>query len=469
MKPYLQSLTPVRYARWRFILVSFIAAVFIITTLVCRSVCAQQASNNKTPPTSKETNKTDPAAEANAQTPPPPQDWLHRDKLTGDWGGARKKMEERGFAFELEFTQFYQGTASGGLEQDDAYGGRIDAEFKFDLGKMGLWKNGIIEAKAVTRYGKSVNELTGALLPANTALLVPAEEGTVTAVTTLKYTHIFLFEKPGDLFLMSVGKFDTIDLVADPLIGGAGLNKFLNLNQVAPPIGVRNVPPVSIGWVGAWVRKGEPFISLTVLDSQDSSTTVGLSNLFEEGITIMPAVTLPSQFFGRAGHHTFSYSYSDQRATPFDQLRQVILPERFGTPETVTGSSFWMYSFDQYISEVPGFPRTGWGLFGQFGTASRRTSPIQTWLTLGIGGNTPFKSRPRDWFGAAYSFSSISSDLKDALDPLVRLRDEHQFEGFYNFAVTPWLFLTGDIQVIRPTRPRAETAWVPGLRMKIVF
>jgi hypothetical protein len=32
----------------------------------------------------------------------------------------------------------------------------------------------------------------------------------------------------------------------------------------------------------------------------------------------MPAVTLPSQFFGRAGHHTFSYSYSDQRATPFE-------------------------------------------------------------------------------------------------------------------------------------------------------
>lgn len=468
MRPDLIPLHPVRSTRWKFILVSVVATVFIITTLVCRSMCAQQASNTKTSSASKETNKTDPAAEANAQTLPP-EDWLHRAKLTGDWGGSRKKLEERGFAFELEFTQFYQGTAGGGLEQDDAYGGRIDADFNFDLGKMGLWKNGIIEAKAVTRYGRSVNELTGALLPANTALIVPAEKGTVTAVTTLKYTHIFPFEKPGDLFLVSVGKFDTIDLVADPLIGGAGLNKFLNLNQVAPPITVRNVPPVSIGWVGAWVRGGEPFISLTVLDSQDSSTTVGLSNLFDKGMTIIPAVTLPSRFFGKAGHHTFSYSYSDRRATPFDQFRQVILPERFGTPQLVSGSSYWMYSFDQYISEVPGFPRTGWGLFGQVGTASRRTAPVQTWFTLGLGGNTPFKSRPRDWFGAAYSFTSVSGDLKDALNPIVRLRDEHQFEGFYNFALTPWLFLTGDMQVIRPTRPRAETAWVPGLRMKVVF
>ena len=224
MKSYLLSGRPVRYARWRFILVSVIATVFIITSLVCPSACAQQASNNKTPPTSKETNKTDPAADANAQTPPPPADWLHRDKLTGDWGGARNKLEEHGFAFELEFTQFYQGTASGGLEEDDAYGGRIDATFKFDLGKLGLWKNGTIEAKAVTRYGKPVNELTGALLPANTALIVPAEEGTVTAVTTLKYTHIFPFEKPGDLFLISVGKFDTIDLVADLHATGASEN-----------------------------------------------------------------------------------------------------------------------------------------------------------------------------------------------------------------------------------------------------
>ena len=77
--------------------------------------------------------------------------------------------------------------------------------------------------------------------------------------------------------------------------------------------------------------------------------------------------------------------------------------------------------------------------------------------------------RPPAVFGVAYAFDSISGDLKDALDPLARLRDEHQFEVFYNFALTPWCYLTGDLQVVRPSRPRADTAIVPGLRMRFVF
>jgi porin len=134
-----------------------------------------------------------------------------------------------------------------------------------------------------------------------------------------------------------------------------------------------------------------------------------------------------------------------------------------------SGSWSVTYSFDQYFHEIPGFPRKGWGIFGQAGFADRRTNPIQTFLNIGIAGNSLFKSRPRDYFGVAYAFDSISGDLKDALDPVVRLRDEHEFEAFYNFALTPWLYLTGDVQVVRPARPKADTAFVPGVRMRVVF
>jgi carbohydrate-selective porin OprB len=37
--------------------------------------------------------------------------------LTGDWGGRRTALEERGIDIESSLTQFYQGVASGGLEQ----------------------------------------------------------------------------------------------------------------------------------------------------------------------------------------------------------------------------------------------------------------------------------------------------------------------------------------------------------------
>jgi porin len=63
------------------------------------------------------------------------------------------------------------------------------------------------------------------------------------------------------------------------------------------------------------------------------------------------------------------------------------------------------------------------------------------------------------------------------------LRDEYGFEAYYNVAITPWLQLTPDIQVIRPSqkevinrvglitfdRKNVQTATVLGLRLQLVF
>jgi hypothetical protein len=49
------------------------------------------------------------------------------------------------------------------------------------------------------------------------------------------------------------------------------------------------------------------------------------------------------------------------------------------------------------------------------------------------------------------------------------LRVEHQVELFYNFHITPWFRLTADLQVLRPTRPIAQTAIIPGARLELIF
>jgi hypothetical protein len=71
------------------------------------------------------------------------------------------------------------------------------------------------------------------------------------------------------------------------------------------------------------------------------------------------------------------------------------------------------------------------------------------------------------------SYTDLSEVLKDNLDIIPdlgrRLRSEHQVEVFYNLHITPWLQLTGNLQIIRPNRPIADTAVVPGLRLKMVF
>jgi len=81
--------------------------------------------------------------------------------------------------------------------------------------------------------------------------------------------------------------------------------------------------------------------------------------------------------------------------------------------------------------------------------------------------------RGRDEFGVSYAYTDSSDELKDNLDLLPlggrRLRVEHQLEAFYNLHVTPWLQLTGDLQILRPNRPVADTAVVPAVRLKGVF
>jgi hypothetical protein len=54
------------------------------------------------------------------------------------------------------------------------------------------------------------------------------------------------------------------------------------------------------------------------------------------------------------------------------------------------------------------------------------------------------------------------------LASLLRIRDEQGYEIFYNFAVTPWLVLGADLQIINPSLA-SDRAVFPGLRTVIKF
>jgi carbohydrate-selective porin OprB len=128
------------------------------------------------------------------------------------------------------------------------------------------------------------------------------------------------------------------------------------------------------------------------------------------------------------------------------------------------------YIFRQYIVERG--RKDGWSFSTQIAFANKDTSPVTKFFNAGIGGNGLIKSRNRDEFGLAYAYTDLSSDLKDNINLVtlgeVRLRPEHQVEVFYNLFITPWLQLTGDLQIIRGVRPSAETAIVPGGRIVMI-
>jgi hypothetical protein len=52
--------------------------------------------------------------------------------------------------------------------------------------------------------------------------------------------------------------------------------------------------------------------------------------------------------------------------------------------------------------------------------------------------------------GVGMFYYGYSNELKQQLDPVMKLGDEYGAEAFYNFAVTKWFRLTADVQVISP-------------------
>jgi porin len=104
-------------------------------------------------------------------------DLWSRSYLTGDWGGLRSKLAERGVQFDFNVTQIFQGVASGGTNRTGRYSGSADMVLKLDTQKMGLWPGGFLFVEAQAPFGNTVIPYSGGILPVNTlfAMTEPAQ------------------------------------------------------------------------------------------------------------------------------------------------------------------------------------------------------------------------------------------------------------------------------------------------------
>ena len=101
------------------------------------------------------------------QPPPFGGPWDSRPKLTGDWCCLRENLRDNGYTFDISTTEYYQGIASGGLQETFRFGGRNDYLVNVDGQKAGLWQGLGINLHGETVYGDSVNLVTGAIVPVN--------------------------------------------------------------------------------------------------------------------------------------------------------------------------------------------------------------------------------------------------------------------------------------------------------------
>jgi len=410
-------------------------------------------------------------------------DFWSRSTLTGDWGGTRNEWAAKGITFDINLTQTGMSNISGGKNQGWEYAGRGDMVMNLDTGKMGLWPGGFFTVEVEGNYNKSINLDTGSLMAVNTNQLFPTTGKQELNIPTVAFMQFF-----SHYFGVFVGKVATITAESGDMnefAHGKGDTQFSNMALNFNPAILLTVPYSTLaGGIIILPTKDpkEAIITINALDGDGVANRSGFDTVFKGNTAYTIEGRLKTGFFGLTGHQLVGATYSTKNFSSLDQSLRIIIEN--GAIGKEDNSWAMYYNFDQYIYEPT--KGKGIGLFGRFGASDGDANPIHYFYSIGVGGKGVIPGRALDEFGVGYYYIDVSNPKFTG--PLAErdfLRDEYGVEAYYNFALTPWMKLTPDIQFIRPAqkdvleidrealiaskKKSVDTATVVGLRLQIVF
>ncbi|MBA7479297.1 Porin B [subsurface metagenome] len=386
-----------------------------------------------------------------------------RPALTGDWGGLRQKMMDKGLRFDVSLVQTLQRNLGGGRDYRTAYSGGMDFGLQLDTGKAGLWPGGLLVIRGEARYGDASNPDSGALMPVNSNALFPVPGQDTCALSDFNFTQ-FLAPWVGVTF----GKYSPREA---NVFAHDETSQFMNTAFFINPVAGMAIPLGFLG-AGVLVRPTDSFNVMTlVLDSEGETNASGFDTAFDRGVSVLQVAELGIKPCGLPGHQRVGWTWSDRVRMQLQQNPRAIIGAILtGNPGLLsTQGSDWslMYDFDQYVYTVPDKPDRGIGLFGRFGFSDGDVNPIEAFYSVGVGGKGMISGRDNDTFGLGYYYLALSDDLPRMIRS--RAQDEQGVELYYNIEVTPWLHITPDIQIIDPARKAVDTTVVAGVRVKIDF
>ena len=458
-------------------------------------------------------------AVATAQLTPMPQtysgDLWSRPRLTGDWGGWRDEAAKRGIFLDVDLNQTLQGVADGGRAGKQAYWGSTTYTLNVDTGKAGLWPGGFLTVMGESTFGETVQPASNAVLAVNADTLFPVPNKERNTLSTLQYTQFL-----STWFGVTLGMLDILGGDANEFADDHK-TKFLNTGFDFNMTMALMVPYAPLGAGVIVVPFKDAVWTAVVIDPTGSTSQTAFDGLFEDGVTVNSEFRAGIKPFGLPGHQLLGFAWSNKERfalkqdpgnilarivdlefprlgeiirTPSgikqDILRRLIL-QRFpglaavlaaeGPFRKVSDSWAVYYNFDQYLWTRPGDPLQGVGIFFRAGVSDGQANPILHHFNVGIGGKGLVPGRPRDTWGVGWSRIDFSNNLFPILRERLDLGLDHEdtVEAYYNAAVTRWLGVTVDLQVIDqglkrsieagPALKKVDTAVIGGLRVYARF
>ena len=389
--------------------------------------------------------------------------------LTGNWGGARDQLADRGVTLDLSLTQFFQGAAVGGALDGYQYGGKFDLYFNVDAEKALKWHGLSLVAHFETRYGEDVNNTDGLFTFGNFNMAFPTFAEGSSGVTSLK-----LMQQVGNNFSLIAGKINTLDDFRLDFTGMNGRDRFMNSAVVANIINARTIPYSTYGaGFSAFVDQGPQFLFLA-RDPDDHAASADLDALLAHGVVLTASLRVPVCPFGLPGTHVFGGNWSSRRYSSIDPSSWVNVPGQGVPSPTEYGSWAAYWNFDQHLWVDPSNSDRRIGIFGMTGIADGNPNPVRWNATVGMGATGLVPGRKNDSFGAGYFYVATSDHFKDFVvrppEPAgLAQRNEQGVELYYNAAITGWCNLTFDVQIAEPSTRNLDITVLLGARLKITF
>jgi porin len=414
-----------------------------------------------------------------------------RSTLSGDWWGLRNDLAAKGVTLDMSLTQAAQGIVHGGKDTGWQFsGGRGDINLLLDTQKLGLWPGGFLNVEAegnfipADKLLKAINGRAGSLMFVNSNQSYPMPAGDNFNLPALNFTQFL-----SHYFGLTIGKYAT--LTADSgdkneFAHGKGDTQFMNLAFNVNPVLLTTVPYSTLGAGLIALPTKDPhqaIVSFLVLSATGQASTSGFDDINDDNLTFVGEGRVRTDFFGLTGHQLFGAIFSNRKFTSIDQSARFIFEN--GSFEGKKGSWNIHYNFDQYLYEPKKGSGEGIGIFGRFGASDGNPNFMHFFYSLGIGGKGVIPGRERDRYGFGFYYIDVSNPKLQGLFRTTKLlRDEYGFEAFYNVAITPWLLVTPDIQVVRGaqkdkislsplpaiiSKKSIGTATILGLRFQMVF
>lgn len=396
--------------------------------------------------------------------------------LTGDWGGTRTSLDERGIRFRGDYVGEAMGVVDGGYGRTGArYAQQVRVGVDLDMGTLAGWSGGAFHVTLNDRRGNS----TSADLVGNRFPIQEAYGGQYTRLTEASYDQTFNagqsyfklgYYAMGNQFGLHslLTHFVNAAFCAHPLAmsGNSGWYNYPTARwggevaqQVSPALNVRT------GWfqvnpnLGGNIERNafRPFVSGTT------------GSLFPLEVTWTP---------DKGGTHPGVYKFGGYYDTSRVNQRGLDI-----SPTTGRHGAYVLA--EQRLTRETNDPQRGLTAFAQYMVSDTDTAQIRRWYALG-GVYQGIGSRAQDSIALGYVGADINRRLVDARradlvgmgvpgdSPLYQLSQaEELFELSYSIQVTPWLMIRPDVQyIVNPgtfAYTRTDNAWALGVQTKVTF